>query len=364
MTKLPILSILGVLALPHLAWPQVAELAPVVAKQASRAVDIPGEFMPFLSVSIHAKVRGYVERIPVDRGSVVKAGDLLAELSAPEMDSTIAEAESRVQSLEAELVQTQAQLSAAESTYEFLKKASGTTGAIAGNELIQAEKQVEATKALIRSRQQAVRAAQAAVDAEKKMQSYLRISAPFDGVVIDRLIHPGALVGPGADPVLLVLQQVSQLRLVAAVPEEYFGGIVNGTKVQFQVPAHPERTYTGTIARMSRALDQKTRTLAVELDVSNRDGSLAPGMYPTVKWPVSRSRPALFVPRTAVVTTTERIFVVRNRNGRAEWVSVRKGPIEGELMEVMGELKAGDMVVLRATDEVRDGSPLTSNAGR
>jgi RND family efflux transporter MFP subunit len=347
-----------------LAWPQALELAPVVSKQVSRAADLPGEFLPFLSVSLHARVPGYVERIVVDRGSVVEEGDVLAELSAPEMAARIAEAESKVQSLEADRIQAEAQLAAAESTYERLKKAAETPGAIAGNELIQVEKQVEATRALIRSRQQAIRAAEAAVNAAKEMQSYLRITAPFDGMVMERLIHPGALVGPGADPVLLVIQQISQLRLVAAVPEEYVGGIMSGARVTFQVPAHPERTYSGTVARISRALDQKTRTMAVELDVANQDGSLAPGMYPTVKWPVRRSRPALFVPRTSVVTTTERIFVVRNQNGRAEWVDVRKGPVDGDLMEVMGELKAGDMVVRRATDEVREGTPLQTTASR
>ena len=102
--------------------------------------------------------------------------------------------------------------------------------------------------------------------------------------------------------------------------------------------------------------------MAVELDVANRDGSLAPGMYPSVKWPIRRSRPALFVPKTSVVTTTERTFVVRSQNGRAEWVDVRKGVTEGALQEVMGDLKAGDMVVRRATDEMREGAPLPSSA--
>jgi hypothetical protein len=81
-------------------------------------------------------------------------------------------------------------------------------------------------------------------------------------------------------------------------------------------------------------------------------------MYPTVKWPVRRSRPTLFVPRTSVVTTTERTFVVRNQNGRAQWVDVRKGAAEGDLIEVLGDLKPGEMVVRRATDEIRDGAPL------
>jgi hypothetical protein len=98
--------------------------------------------------------------------------------------------------------------------------------------------------------------------------------------------------------------------------------------------------------------------MAVELDVANRDGSLAPGMYPTVKWPVRRSRAALFVPNTSVVTTTERMFVVRNQNGHAEWVDVRKGAADGDPIEVQGDLKPGDKVIRRPTDELREGSVL------
>lgn len=344
-----------------LVFPQAVEMAPVVSRQASRIADLPGEFLPFLSVSLHAKVPGYVERILVDRGSRVEERQLLAELSAPEMAARIVEAESKVQAAAADRLQAEAQLAAAQSTYDRMKMAAETPGAIAGNELIQSEKQVEAAKALLSSRQQAGRAAEAAVTAEKDLQAYLRITAPFDGVVSERLVHPGALVGPGADPVLLTIQQISRLRLVVAVPEEYVGGIVEGARVAFQVPAYPERTHSGTVARLSHALDKTTRTMAVELDVLNRDGSLAPGMYPTVKWPVRRSRAALLVPKTSVVTTTERIFVIRNKDGRAEWVDVRKGAADGDLVEVLGDLKVGDMIVRRANDEIREGAPLQGN---
>jgi len=133
-----------------------------------------------------------------------------------------------------------------------------------------------------------------------------------------------------------------------------------GAKVEFRVPAYPQRTFSGTIARAAHALDQKSRTMPVELDVFNSDGALSPGMYPAVKWPVRRSRPALFVPKTSVVTTTERVFVVRDSNGRAEWVTVRKGSEDGDLVEVSGNLHAGDEVVRRATDEIREGSSLQS----
>jgi RND family efflux transporter MFP subunit len=351
-------AILVLAVVSQCGWAQPGDVVAVVSKPASQIIELPGEFLPFLTVSLHAKVPGYVDRVLVDRGSVVKQGDLLAELSAPEMAARIAEAESKVQLAEAERLQAEAQLSAAQSTYDRMKTAAQTPGAIAGNELILAEKQRDAAQALLNSRRQASKAAEAGVRALQDLLAYLKITAPFDGVITERRVHPGALVGTGNDDVLLVLQQVSHLRLVVPVPEENVSGIVKSANVQFLVPAWPERTYSGVIARISRALDQKTRTMAVELDVMNRDGSLAPGMYPTVKWPVRRSRPSLFVPKTSVVTTTERTFVIRDRDGRAEWVDVMKGIMEGDLVEVFGNLKAGDMVVRRGTDELREGTPI------
>ncbi len=350
--RIGVLSLL--LALP--ALPQNTELAPVVSRPVSRTLELPGEFLPFLSVSLHAKVPGYVERVLVDRGSEVKQGDLLVELSAPELKARIAEAQSKVQGAQSERAQAEAQLAAAQATSERLKKASGTPGAVAGNELVQAEKVVEAAQALVRARQDAVRAAESAVDAEKELMGYLRITAPFDGVVTERVVHPGALAGTGPESTLLVIQQVSRLRLVVPVPEADIGGIVRGATVPFRVPAYAERTYTGTVARIAHAVDAKSRTMPVELDVINRDGSLAPGMYPTIAWPVRRARPGLYVPRTAVVTTSERTFVIRDRNGRAEWVDVKKGAAEGDQVEVTGKLQPGDRVVRRGTDELRDGA--------
>jgi RND family efflux transporter MFP subunit len=347
-----------------IAFAQTADLAPVVSKPVSRTIDLPAELLPFLTVSLHAKLPSYVERVLVDRGSVVKQGDLLVALNAPELKTQIVEAESQVQAADSGRRQAEAQLAAVQSTRDRLKKAAETPGAVAGNELDLAEKQVDAMQELVRSRRQAAAAAQSVVEARKELEAYLTITAPFDGVVTDRFVHPGALAGPGADTALLLIQQVAHLRLVVPVPEEDVGGVAQGASVPFRVPAYPERKYAGTVARIARALDPKTRTMPVELDVFNRDGSLAPGMYPTVSWPVRRTNPALFVPRTSVVTTTERTFVIRNQNGRAEWVDVKKGAADGELIEVIGNLHPGDMVVRRATDEIRDGTPLQSTSGK
>ena len=141
-----------------------------------------------------------------------------------------------MQAIESDRLQAEAQLAAAQSTYDRLKKAAETPGAIAGNELDPGGKAGggrAGTGAFARASQPR---AEAAVRAQKDLQAYLRITAPFDGVVTERLVHPGALVGPGDDPVLLVIQQVSHLRLVVAVPEEYVGGIGTGREWSFRSP--------------------------------------------------------------------------------------------------------------------------------
>jgi membrane fusion protein (multidrug efflux system) len=173
-------------------------------------------------------------------------------------------------------------------------------------------------------------------------------------------VHPGALVGPGSGSAgpLLELEQVSRLRLVVPVPESEVAAVRRGTRVEFRLPAYPGRTFNGIVARIDRSLDPKTRTMAVELDISNPRNELSPGMYPEVSWPSRSAVQLLFVPASAVVTTTERTFVIRVRNGRAEWVDVRKGPVAGDMVQVLGPLSPDDLVVRRATDEIRAGSPL------
>ena len=382
------LSTIVAASLAQLAWGQGPEMAAVVSKPVSRTIILPGEIQPFLNVALRSRVAGYVDRILVDRGSAVKEGELMVQLSAPEMKAQIAEYESKVQVAEGDRLQAEAKLAsfgstltsleatlaATQATYDRLKAASQTPGAISGNELDIALRSVEAQRASVEAQRgniQAQRAssegirnakaaAEAALRAVKEMEAYLRVTAPFNGVVTERIVHPGALVSPASEMPLLVLQQISHLRVTVAVPEENVGAIPKGATVPFQVPAYPERNYSGTVARRAQSLDSKTRTMAVELDVMNPDQSLAPGMYATVKWPVRSAKPALYVPKTSVVTTTERTFVIRAKDGKAEWVNVKKGAADGDLMEVIGPLQAGDKVVTRANDELREGAPLQS----
>jgi membrane fusion protein, multidrug efflux system len=342
---------------------QTVQVVQVESKPVSRTILLTGEFLPFQAVDLHARVQGFVEQVLVDRGSIVKQGQLLVTLTAPEMEARVAEAESKVKAAEAAASEARANLVAAESTFKRLKEASATEGAISGLELVVAEQAAEAGRDRIRSSEAAIEAAKAAHAALQKMQQYLNIRAPFAGVITERLSHPGALAGPNTGP-LLRLEEVARLRLVVALPEADFAGIQPGTKVPFRVSAYPTRTFTGSLARIARSVDQKTRTMSVELDVPNGPGLLAPGMYAQVNWRVRSTELALLVPRTSVVRTTEGVFVIRVNNGRAEWVNVRQGAREDGQVQVFGDLLAGDLVVKNANDEIREGAQLKTETAK
>jgi membrane fusion protein, multidrug efflux system len=337
------------------------ELTQVESGQLEQTTILPGELLPFQEVDLRAKVAGFVERIPVDRGSRVRKGDLIAELSAPELDSRTTQAQADLAAAEASLAEAEARLAAAVSTYQRLSKAAETPGAVADNDLVGAEKMAEAGRAQVASITESVDASRAALAAVEQMTAYLRVTAPFDGVVTERRVHVGTLVGPGADASSLVrLEQVSHLRLVTPVPESYAAGVLKGAEVSFSVSAHVGESFPAVVSRPSLSVSPETRTMAVEADVDNRAGRLAPGMYAEVSWTLRRDKPSLFVPRSAVARTTERIFVIRVRDGKAEWVDVHRGVSQGDRVEVFGDLKPADRVVLRATDEIRPGAAVAA----
>jgi RND family efflux transporter MFP subunit len=335
----------------------------VISQKLEITVHLPGELQPYEVVAIYPKVTGFVKWIGVDRGSHVKGGELVARLEAPELVAQRAQAQAQLQSSESQLSATQAKLAADESTYQKLKAAAATPGVVAGNDLIVAEKAAQAGAAQVKASQDNVNAAKQALQSVTEIERYLQVAAPFDGVVTERNVHPGALVGaaggPGASVPMVRIETLSRLRLVVPVPENYAAGIPEGARVSFTVPAFPGQTFTGAVARISHSVDVKTRTMPVELDVSNPSGHLDPGTFSDVLWPVERPNPTLFVPSTAVATTLERVFVVRLRGGKAEWVDVKTGATSGGLIEVFGDLREGDMVALRGTDELRPDTQVT-----
>ena len=307
------------------------DVVAVIARPLDATTHLEAELTPYEAVALHARVNGFVQRVLVDRGSKVKQGALLATIVAPELLAQRAEAEAKMQS--------------DRSTAARLEAAARTPGAVSAQEVEVAQ----GTAVADEQRVQALRS----------LEQYLNVTAPFDGVITERNVHPGALVGPQssdkATP-LLRLEQVAMLRLTVAVPEGLVGEIREGIAAPFTVRAWPEQKFQGTTRRISHSIDPKTRTMAVELDVDNQDGKLASGMFADVAWPVKRSGPSLFVPPTAVVVTTQKTLVVRVKDGVVEHVTVQRGMRSGELVEVLGDLHAGDLVAKRGSEELRAGS--------
>jgi membrane fusion protein (multidrug efflux system) len=338
-----------------------AKLVEVVARPMQGTTPLPGELRPFREVDVYARVSGFVASVAVDRGSRVRRGEPLASITAPEMEAQIAEARARVIAVESQRAEAEAKRAAAESTLSRLREAAKTPGVVAGNDVVLAEKTFEAEKARVASIEKSADAARASVTALEEMLRYLKVSAEFDGVITERSIHEGSLVGPEskrATP-MFRLEQIDRLRLVVALPEALAGGIRRGVGVHFTVSAYPGEKFTGVVARPAFSVDPKTRTMPVELDVSNSGGRLAPGMYAEVGWPQGKGRNSLLVPPSSIKATTERVFVIRVVNSVAEWVDVRRGASEGNLVEVFANLKPGDKILQRATDEIRPGARIS-----
>ncbi len=367
---------------------------PVVAVQSKAlnvTLELPGQLVAFQDVPIHAKVEGFISAITVDRGSRVHKGQRMIEIEAPEVDDKVEEAQSKISAADAAYRQSQSTLQgtiskqveakakydADQLTYDRLLQASKTPGAIAQNEVDLQQKTVEQDKAriqaiqaevaaarnLVQSQNNNVIAARKVANALKSMRAYLTIRAPFDGVVTERNVHEGSIVAVDSNrqsSPLVRVQQKSILRLVVAVPEESVAGITVGTKIPFTVPAFVGRDFQGTVARLGYALDTNTRTMPVELNVSNADGALEPGMFATVSWTITRPKDSLFLPQSAVNSDLKGTFVVRIANGISERVRVRRGQSMGEMVEIVGKLKAGDLVALKATDEIRSGTHIVA----
>src|SRR5215813_7890863 len=228
----------------------------VISQKLSLTVQLPGEFTPYEAVAVYPKVTAFVRWIGIDRGSVVKSGQEIARLEAPEIASQKQEAQSKLQQAEAQRAEAEAKLASDQSTFAKLKSAAATPGVVAGNDLEVAQQTTEADRARLSAAERNIEAAQAASNSIAEIESYLRVKAPFDGVVTERNVHPGALVGPSGSEPMVRIEKVSRLRLVLPIPENYVSSTVKNAKISFTVPAFPGEKFTGNIARMADSLDR------------------------------------------------------------------------------------------------------------
>lgn len=312
-------------------------------------IDLPGELQPYLQTELFAKVQGYVREMKVDIGDRVRKGQMLAVIEAPEVNTQVSQSE-------AALASALSKYTASKDKYERLYRASQSEspGIVAPVDLVNSHDQMAADSAAYEALRQQSKA-------YKEVSGYLHITAPFDGVVIARKADPGALVS--ASSLLLTVQDNHILRLRVAVPEAYVSAAAGRRDLSFSVDAYPEQRFSGVLTRKTETIDPATRTELWEYDVDNRGRLLKAGGFVSARLSLGRGAASLVVPASAVATTLERKFVIRVHEGKAEWVDVRQGMTTDKGVEVFGELKAGDTLVGKATDERKPGSVAYWKAG-
>lgn len=152
---------------------------------------------------------------------------------------------------------------------------------------------------------------------------------------------------------MIVLENVSKLRLRVAVPEAYTSAMPESTTISFTVDAQPSKKYSATLARKSNQIDEKTRTELWEFEVANANKELKSGMYGNASFSLKREQTSFVIPFSALVTNQERNFVIRVKDGKTEWVDVRNGISTKDKIEIFGALDEGDLLISRANDEIK-----------
>ncbi len=319
------------------------QLATALQQPVEQTMKLPAQLAAYQEVSIFPKVNGYVKMVLVDIGSPVRTGQLLMVLEAPELQQASMQAKERY-------ARAMADYTISRENYERLKQAARTPGAISPMDLATAKARTEADSALSNSEK-------ANWQMQQTMMGYLQVTAPFSGIITQRNVHPGALVSAESKSIpMLELKEIDHLRLQVDIPEYIAAALRNNDTLSFFLSAYPGKRLTGHIARKSMNISAQYRSERVELDVYNKDNTLSPGMYADVLFKSKGNPHPLAVPRSAVVTSTERKYVIVVRNGRTQKVDVTTGNEGNNAIEILGDVQAGEQVIANANDEIKEGT--------
>jgi RND family efflux transporter MFP subunit len=340
--------------------------------QATSELLLPGNIEPLYSAAIYARTEGYLQRRYVDIGAKVKVGQLLAEISSPEVDQQLLQARATLAQSAAALEQAKAALQQAKANEELARLTKerdlplGQQRAIAQqvvDEAVQAYDarvaDVAAANANITAAQASVTANQANVARFQQLQGFERVVAPFDGVITQRNVEQGDLVttgSAGAGKPLFGISQSATLRIQVDVPQSQAVKIEDGQKASITVKERLGREYTGTVVRSADALDNAARTMRTEVQVDNRDGSLLPGMYADVKFILPEQRRALVIPTSSLVIDHSGSHVAVVGDGHTiHFVPVVIGRDMGTQVEVLNGIQSSDSLVASPSDLLHDG---------
>ncbi len=319
-------------------------------------VTLPATTLGFEEASLYARASGYVLKRYVDIGDHVKAGQLLAEITAPEVEAQVAQYQNSVKQAEATHNQNQAQQSLAQVTWgrdATLVKQGWATLQQGDTDRYNYQAQEHATNAA----QHSAAALQAQLNYFNQQKAYQQVVAPFDGVITQRNIDVGSLISGDATSgtSMFSMTHSDVIRVWVYVPQDAAFGVSPGVEAVIRVPAMPNLTFHGKVTRIADALQPGTRTLLTEVDIPNPDGAFQPGVYCTVELKIPRKSPALIVPASAIIFNQNGMQVAVVENGIAHLHKIAVTTDYGTEVEVSEGVKDGDQVILQPPVNLADG---------
>ena len=346
----------------------------------SHVLTLAGQFQPYQVVDVHPKVSGYMKKINVDIGDIVREGQTLAVLEVPELKAQLQQTVFAVDQTREQITEAQHEIdravathAALHSSYERLQEAAkGHPGLIAQQELddaqskdLSSEAQVDAAKAALSAARQHSGVAEADNQRVQALHNYTTVQAPIAGVVVWRYADTGALIQGGTnsnsqDLPIVRISESSLLRLRVPVPENDIRYIHNGDRLSVRVDSIG-RSLTGKIVRFTRDVNFETRTMETEVDVENRDLAIAPGMYANTMLRLGHTQNAVTIPVEALVISGSRrvVYVVDNAN-HVHVRPVQVG-IEGtKLAEIKSGLSTGDRVIVGGQDKYQENDEVSA----
>ena len=350
------------------AIPAVSVIAPKMGAMQNEIV-LPGNVQAFKDAPIYARASGYLKKWYVDIGGKVKAGQLLADIDAPEIDQQVRQAQAGLEQAKASFEQATANFEQGRSNQQLAKVTAGRwnslveKGAVSKQDNDQYQAQYQAQDANLRALEKAVAASRsnvAALEADvarlTELQNYKQVRAPFDGVVTARNTDTGALINAGnggAAQELFHIAAVSPLRVYVNVPEASSRGAIPGVPAKLTLAEFPGRRFPGKVVRVAGAMDAASRTLLTEVEVNNDAGTLLPGSYAQVHLKLAAASPSLIVPVGAILFRGEgqRVGIVRNGN-KAELAVVVVGKDYGTEVEILSGLAPTDQVIENPPDSL------------
>lgn len=340
----------------------------VIAARLSSRDDVlllPADVRPNQVTDLRARASGYLKTLPqgIDIGSRVESGRVIAEISAPEIDAELAQAQATLQQTKAATLVAEQQAALSRSTlarYEAAQKGR----AVAEQEVEERRTQVSVGESMLEQARANVIAAEAAVHRLSELQSFQAIRAPFTGVLTARGYDAGALIkgDDSSTRALFRLEQTDVLRASVNVPQSEVPNVRLGQEAELLVRDIPDRTFAGKVARTAASLNSGTRTMPIEVDVPNPENLLLPGMYGQIRFHLKRARQTLFVPTSALVYGPDGVRVVVVRDGVSRYQPVTLGRDLGMEAEVDMGVSAIDQIVNNPGD-LKDGAAVTVRAG-